>query len=306
MLKSIRFPLFVCLAAAVSLIDSGIALAQTPADLVRDARKLEQAGQLQEGLDLYKKAAAADPQSFDAQLGLGRALDVAGDLAGGRKALQQALALSTDANRNTALSSLAVSYAFESKPAEAEKYYKQIFDGQVAAKQVEEAGATANAIGRIHLEAGDAANAETWYRMGYETAGKVMNPTPTQTDLREWRWLNAQGRVAARRGQFDAARKSAAAGKAVLDKGTVKDQAAYYPYLLGYIEFYAKNYPKAIEELLKGDQRDVFVLGLIGQAYEKTGDQAKAREYYAKVMASASHSINAAYARPVARKALAK
>jgi len=302
--NSARVLLSVCLLVCAVLVTAGTALAQDPLELVKEGRKLEQAGQLEEGLALYRKAVAANPKLFDAQLALGRALDLAGDLPGGRRALQEALSVADDANRNAALSALAVSYAFESRPADAEKHYKQIFDGQLAAGRYEDAGATANAIARVYLEAGDAANAERWYRVGYDTAKKAATPTPAQADVLEWRWLNAQGRIAVRRGHTDAARRFAAEGKAVLDKGTIPDQAAYYPYLVGYIEFYAKIYPKAIEELLKGDLRDVFVLGLLGQAYDKTGDPAQAREYFTKVMASASHSINAAYSRPQARRYL--
>lgn len=300
--RSPSFLLLVCAALASPIV----AVAQDPLDLVKEGRKLEQAGKLDEGLALYRKAVAANPRLFDAQFALGRALDLAGDLAGGRQALQEALSLAPVSARSTVLTAIGVSYAFDSRPAEAEKYYQQVLDGQKAAGQLEEASSTANAIARVYLEAGDAANAERWYRSGYDTAKKVANPTPAQADLLEWRWLNAQGRIAARRGRFDAARGFAAKGKAILDKGTNKDQAAFYPYLVGYIEFCAKNYPKAIEELLKGDLSDVFVLGLIGQAYDKTGDQAKAREYFTKVMASPSHSINAAYSRPVARKYLGR
>jgi Tfp pilus assembly protein PilF len=71
--------------------------------------------------------------------------------------------------------------------------------------------------------------------------------------------------------------------------------------LLGYIAYYAKDYQTAIDELLRGDQNDPFVLGLIAQAYQRRGDREKATEYYRKVMASPAHSINAAFARPLAR-----
>jgi len=300
-LKTPRVLVHVCLVLCAVAAGPRVAAAQAPLELVKEGRKLEQAGKADEALALYRKAVAADPKLFDAQLALGRALDLAGDLAGGRLALQEALSLATDSSRDTVLAAIAVSYAFESKPADAEKYYRQTFDRQLAAGRLEDAGATANAIARVYLEAGDTANAEKWYRVGYDTAKKIATPTPAQADVLEWRWLNAQGRISARRGQFDAARRFAAQGKAILDKGTNNDQLAYYPYLVGYIEFYEKNYPKAIEELLKGDLRDVFVLGLIAQAYDRTGDKAKAAEYFTKVMASASHSINAAFSRPQAR-----
>jgi tetratricopeptide (TPR) repeat protein len=302
----IRVPLVLCLVWGVAAISPATAVAQDALDLVKEGQKLEQAGQFVEGLDRYRKAVAANPKLFEAQLALGRALNLAADYVPARQALQQALALSTEANRNAALAALGVSYAFEGKAAESEKYYKQTHDAQMAAGQFEAAGATANAIARVYLEAGDVGAAEKWYRVGYETAKKASAAMPEEIDLREWRWLNAQGRMAARNGQFAAARQFAVQGKAILDKGTNADQAAYYPYLVGYIEFYAKNYARAIEELLKADQRDVFVLGLLAQAYDKTGDAAKARETFAKVMASPSHSIKAAYARPLARTYLAK
>lgn len=296
----ISFIVFAC----VSLYASVAALAQAPADLVKEGRKLEQDGKFDESLALFRKAVAADPKLFDAQYALGRSLDLAGDYVAGRQALQEALKLAPETNRNQVLTAIAVSYAFESKPAEAEKYYTQVFDMQMKAALFENAAGSANAIGRIYLDAGDAANAHRWYGTGYETAKKIPNLKPEQIDLWEWRWLNAQGRVAARRGQVDLARSFAAKGKAILDKGTNKDQLPFYPYLAGYIEFHAKNYPKAIEELLKGDQNDPFVLGLTAQAYERTGDQTRAREFYTKVMASPGHTINAAYSRPVARKFL--
>ena len=176
----------------------------------------------------------------------------------------------------------------------------------MAAGQFEEAGATANAIARVYLEAGDADGAEKWYRAGYETAKKASAAAPAEVDLHEWRWLNAQGRIAARKGTSLPRASSPRRARRSSTRAPTPTRRRTYPYLVGYIEFYAKNYPKAIEELLKADQRDVFVLALLAQAYDKAGDAAKARETFAKVMASASLSINAAYARPLARAYLAK
>jgi cytochrome c-type biogenesis protein CcmH/NrfG len=62
-----------------------------------------------------------------------------------------------------------------------------------------------------------------------------------------------------------------------------------------------KQYQQAADELLRGDQSDPFVLGLIAQSYEKLGDRAKAGEYYRKVLALPVHSINSAFSRPRAR-----
>lgn len=75
-----------------------------------------------------------------------------------------------------------------------------------------------------------------------------------------------------------------------------------YPYLVGYVDFYLKDYAGAIAELQKADQEDPFILLLLAQAYEKSGKAASARDYYRKVLASTSHAVNNAFARPVARQ----
>ena len=62
-----------------------------------------------------------------------------------------------------------------------------------------------------------------------------------------------------------------AAAKALLDAGKVPhNQKVFYPYLTGYVAFYAGNYKTAIEELQKADQKDPFILALLAQAYEKS------------------------------------
>jgi tetratricopeptide (TPR) repeat protein len=115
------------------------------------------------------------------------------------------------------------------------------------------------------------------------------------------RWHNALGRIAARRGDRRSAMEHAVAARTLLDKGGNDDQRAFYPYLMGYIAFYLRDYRMAIEQFLKGDQADPFVLGMIAQAYEKLRQAASARAYYEKVLATAGHSINAAFSRPRAQ-----
>ena len=83
--------------------------------------------------------------------------------------------------------------------------------------------------------------------------------------------------------------------------GGNENQAVFYPYLLGYIAFFSKDYKGAIGELQKGDLQDPFVLGLIAQSYQRLGDKATAAEYFRRVMAIPVHTINSAFARPSAR-----
>ena len=61
----------------------------------------------------------------------------------------------------------------------------------------------------------------------------------------------------------------------------------------------------AIADLQKASQDDPFILLLLAQSYEKSGDAARAKEYYQKVMANNGHGPTNAFARPVARKKLA-
>jgi tetratricopeptide (TPR) repeat protein len=196
---------------------------------------------------------------------------------------------------------MGVSWAFESKADEAARYYQRVFDAQMQAKDRGGAAGTANALGRIYLESGNLDKAEQWYRTGYETAKQIPEVPANQVALWEMRWHNAQARIAARRKNPAAAEKHVAEAATWLDKSDNQNQRVFQPYLTGYVAFYGGKYQQAIQDLLKGDQTDPFVLGLIAQSYDKLGDRAKAREYYEKVVALPSHSINAAYALPKAR-----
>ena len=79
----------------------------------------------------------------------------------------------------------------------------------------------------------------------------------------------------------------------------------FYPYLSGYVAFYLADYKNAIADLQKGDQKDPFVLSLLAQAYEKSGDKTQALDYYRKVLTINSHSPTNAFARPLAKEKIA-
>lgn len=291
----------IALLLAAALAFSGVQqTAPAQPDPVAQAQKLIQSGDVAGAVVLLEKAVADSPQSQGAHLALGRALDLKGDHTTARRHLEQAISLSTDASRNQALAAMGVSWAFEAKADEAARYYQRIFDAQMQAKDRGGAAGSANALGRIYLESGNLDKAEQWYRTGYETAKQVPELPAGQIALWEMRWHNAQARIAARR-KNAAAEKHVAEAKAWLDKSGNENQRVFHPYLTGYVAFYAGRYKQAVDDLLQGDQNDPFVLGLIAQAYEKLGDRAKAREYYEKVAARPSHSINAAFALPRAR-----
>ena len=290
--------LAVLVTGSVFAVHPAAAGAQPPSPpLVQDAQKLADAGKHDEALALYEKAVSADAKSIDAHLGAGRALDFLGRHAEARRHYQAALEAAPRDARAQPLSAMAVSYAFESNAAGAAKFYQTVFDERMAAGNPGGAAGTANAIGRVYLESGDGENAEKWYRTGYETSKRIANASEAERDLWTMRWLNAQGRIAARRGNTAEARRHAAALAELLAKGQNDGERPQLQYLLGYIALEAGEHDRAIAELEKGNLTDSFVLGLIGRAYEKKGDAANARGYYAKVLSSPGHSLNTAFAR---------
>ena len=289
------------LAAAILLAASTVAAQTDPAARVRDAQALMDSGDLDGAVKALEGAVAAAPRSFEARLALGRALDLAGRHAAARSHLEDAVKLAPDAQRNEALTALGISYAFESKPDEAARYYQRAFDAEIQADDRGGAAGLANALGRIYLESGNLPKAEEWYTTGIETARKVPGLSAEDTALWDMRWHHALARIAARRGDRRAAADHVAAVKAQLDKGGNENQRQFFPYLAGYVAFFSKDYRTAVQELAQGDQEDPFVLGLLAQAHERLGEKDKAAEYYRKVLAANAHSINSAFARPRAR-----
>jgi len=106
-------------------------------------------------------------------------------------------------------------------------------------------------------------------------------------------------------GQKAEAATHVAAAKAVLDSGKLpQQQAAFFPYLTGYVAFYGGDFPKAVSDLQQANQNDVFIMSLLAQSYEKTGEAAKAKALYQKIMDATNHNPPMAFARPVARARL--
>jgi tetratricopeptide (TPR) repeat protein len=273
--------------------------------LVKQGQKLNSEGKQDEALQLYEQALEKSPNSYEAHLESGVALDLKGDYAAAREHLKKAIELAPADQKNRALRVMAFSYAFESNSAEAEKYEKPVFDALLAKPDFEGAAGVANELARIKLESGDIEGAANWYKTGYDTAMRKTDLKDADKNLWAFRWAHAQARIAARRGQGDEAQKQVASAKAALEKANNPNQAQFFPYLTGYVAFYGGDYKTAITELEKASQDDPFILVLIAQSYEKGGDAARAKEYYVKVMANNGHGPTNAFARPVARKKLA-
>ena len=281
----------------------------TPGDaaaLNKQAQQLESDGKRKEALGLFRVIVEKDPANVAAHLGIGRVLNIEGQYAEARQHFQKAIDAASPSELNGALSAMAISYAFEGKAADAAKYYGRLIDRHLSSGATDAAGGAANGLARVYLETGDTAAAEKWYRTGYESASKNQKRTPEQTDLTEMRWHHAQARIAARRKQFDVARKHVDQVRGLAAGGRLDEaQQAQYPHVAGYVAFYEGEYDKAIAELSKADQEDPFILSLLAQSYEQKRDIAKARELYTQILAMPDHSLQAAFARPLAARRLA-
>ncbi len=297
----------IVLAILVVLTGMAIAQAATPdaQASVKQGQKLNNEGKQDEALKLYSEILKKTPNFYDAHLESGIALDLKGDYSAARAHLQKAIEVAPADQKNRALRVMALSYAFEGKSSEAEKYEKQVFDGLVAKPDFEAAAGVANELARIELESGDINGAEKWYKAGYDTAMRKQDMKDADKNLWAFRWAHAQARIAARRGQADEARKQVGAARVALERANNPDQARFFPYLTGYVAFYGGDYKTAITELENASQDDPFILVLLAQSYEKAGDAAHAKDYYAKVMANNAHNPPNAFARPLARKKLA-
>jgi tetratricopeptide (TPR) repeat protein len=275
-------------------------------ELVKRGQKLASDGKPDEAVALYQQAVDLDPDLYDAQLYTGVALDLQGKYTEARQHLSKAIELATEQQTVQSLRVMAVSYAFEGNAEKAAEYERRAFDLQDTWKRYDDAAATANELGRIYLESGDLDNAYKWYEKGRLTGLKKPNITDAEKDLWTFRWEAAEARIAARRGNKQQAQQHLTVMKGIVYKNDNPDQAHFYPYLVGYVALYTGDYGTAIQQLQQADQRDPFVLSLLGQAYEKSGDKAQAVVYYQKIMTSYLHNPSNAFARPLAKQRLAE
>lgn len=284
-----------------------------PADVVRRARALSVDNDQVAAIPMFERALAmpldADT-AFQGHLGLGIALDEAGEYAEAREHLQQAIAIAPDGALETALRALAVSYAFDGRPDGAAVYYQKLRDHQLANGNPFGAAETANALARVYLESGRLEASEHWYRRSYEHVLALPDLRPEQRELAKIRWLIAEIRLAARGGRIDEGRRDLAQLGAALDAmpdGAINaDQQVFLPYAIGYLELAAGNADRALAALRPSSQRDPFVLMLMAQACELEQDDGRAREYYERILGIYAHDVGAAFARPLARRRLAE
>ena len=274
------------------------------ADLVQRGEKLSRDGNQDDALALYEQALQKDPNSYQAQLESGIALDLKGEYAKAQEHLTKAVEIAPAESKQQALRSLAFSYVFQGDAFKAAEPEMEVFNARLAKGDSVGGAETCDELARIYLELGDPDHAYKWYKMGHDTVSRKPDLSEADKNLWLFRWESAQARIAARRGNIEEAQQHLQAAKPALDKANNPDQMRFLPYLTGYVAFYAGDYKTAINDLQKADQHDAFILALLAQAYEKSGDEAQAKSYYQKVLEINVHNPTNAFARPLAKKKL--
>ena len=229
-----RTPLVACVAGLCLL--AAHADAQSPEDLVKEGRTLVSQGKLDEAITRYRQALKLAPQSFDTRLAMGIVLDLSGQYAEARTHLTEAIRRAPVGAHNQAMTTMAISWAFEGRADESLKFLEPVYKQQLADQDGAGAAATANFTGRLLLETGDSVKARKWYELGIQHAREISALPQADRDLWELRWLHAAARLAAREGKADEARKHVASFEQIMQKrGRASEDNEIYRYLLGYV-----------------------------------------------------------------------
>jgi len=246
-------------------------------------------------------------------------LDVAGRTSEARAIFQRMIDSAPDpAAKAAAHRAMAMSYAFDGDCANTLKYEQMVIDYWKTREAAEpqnafyQEGEMANEGARVCIDAGDLASAEKWYRLGTELGNREPEPRTHPKSLWDFRLAHALGRLAARRGdKAEATRQIAAARHALdADSSMAAQQERFFPYLTGYVALYTGDLQTAERDLsraigMRGNDRDPFMLSLLGMTYEKLGRAEEARATYQKAYdAATAHNPPAAFVRPFARKKL--
>jgi len=317
-------------AASPSILRAGAALVLAGAGLwaqppfggpqpegMRQAQQLMREGKTDEALAAVRAQLKASPDSPQVASAAGNLLDLMGRGTEARQAFQKAIDLAgTPAAKANAERAMAMSYAFDSDCKNTAKYEQMVFDYWVTQTSADphnawyQQGEMADEAARVCIDAGDLDTAYKYYKLGFDAGIREPDIPPARRALWDYRWEHAQARIAARRGNHAEAEKHVAAARAALERITAADagqgnqQKQFFPYLTGYVAFYAGDYKTALADFQQASTNDPFIQCMIGQTYEKLGEKEKAMEAYRKAAATSAHNPPAAYARPYARKKL--
>ncbi len=272
-----------------------------------NVQSLMRSGDFAGALTALEAELAKNPNSAAALNNAGVALDHLGRSAEARKYFEKLLSLAAEGEAQTRpLRQIAMSYAFENNcqgAVEAEKKAFAIFEKLGNAYMQ---GEMLNEAARVCIEAGDYKMARELYEGGTKAGLTEANISAERVALWNFRLAHARGRLAAREGKKEEAWRHVAEAKKLLESNAdmAKQQAAFFPYLEGYVALYTGDAKRAAEQLKIANQNDPFLQILLGMAHEKLGEKDAARALYQKAATTAGHNPPAAYARYFTRKKL--
>lgn len=269
-------------------------------------------------------AALAAVSPLQAQRGSGPLQDAAQLDRDGKT--EQALAIyqsvldtvSNPADRAEVQRSMAMSYAFAGDCANTIRYEQMVIDYWRTQEEADpqnafyQEGEMADEGARVCVDVGDLDTAEEWYRRGHELGLKEPEPRTHPASLWDYRLAHALGRIAARRGDAEEARRQIAAARAALDGDPemAAQQERFFPYLTGYVALFTGDLEKAEADLtttveMRGNQNDPFMNTLLAMTWERMGRTDEANELYRKAYDMArAHNPPAAFVRRFVREKL--
>jgi tetratricopeptide (TPR) repeat protein len=316
LIRTFAFLATAIIASSVSAFAQGPAAQQDQPEFIKQGQQLMRDGKFDDALALYRKTLESSPNSLQANIAAGSVLDLMGKNEEARKYFQHAIdTADTPEHKAQAQRAMAISYAFEGDCSKTLEYEAKVIEYFAGIKNFNQQGEIYDEGARVCLDSSDdlrnrypadrIGDAASWYSSGHETGLQEPDIKPSRVDLWNFRWEHAQARIAARRGKQDEAQKHVAAANAILDIGTLPEQAVFLFYLKGYVAFYAGDYKSSVDEFLQANQNDPFIQLMLARSYEKLGDKDKALDFYRKAAAAISHNPTAAYAVPYAKKKLA-
>ncbi|HSG09310.1 MAG TPA: hypothetical protein VLA36_13195 [Longimicrobiales bacterium] len=213
---------------------------------------------------------------------------------------------------------MAMHYGFMGDCANAVRYEEMVISYWVSREDEEpqnafyQQGEMANEAARVCIDSGDLDTAERMYRRGYMLGNMEPEPRTHPKSLWDFRLAHALGRISARRGDADEARRQVALARQALDSDPemAQQQERFYPYLAGYVALFLGDLDEAerlFDELLtmRGNQNDPFMHCLVGMLYERQGREADAMDMYKKASEIVrAHNPPAAFAARFTRSKL--
>lgn len=241
-------------------------------------------------------------------------LDLAGNGTQARELWQKEIeTAATPAARAAAQRSMAMSWAFSGNCAQTTAWEQKVIAYWKTRETAEpqnafyQQGEMADEAARVCIDLGELTTAARLYRLGHDLGLKEPGIAAGRRDLWNYRYQHALARLAARRGQRARAQAAVAAARRTLDQMQRDDpklsqqQLGFFPYLEGYVAYYAGDYPQALADFQQDQRHDPFIACLLGMTYEKLGQPDKARAAYELAAKTRAHNPPAAFAIPFSR-----